>query len=45
MVSLEYLENSYGDLLSAIKDSGEISDDIALKLEKSIDDFKKAFKE
>ena len=42
---LEYLENSYGDLLSAIKDSGEISDDIALKLEKSIDDFKMGFKE
>ena len=41
---LEHLENSHGDILSSIKDSGEISDDVAKKLEKSIGDFKKGFK-
>ena len=41
---LEYLENSHGDILTSIRDSGEISDDVAKKLEKSIGDFKKGFK-
>ena len=41
---LEHLENSHGDILSSIKDSGEVSDDVAKKLEKSIGDFKKGFK-
>ena len=41
---LEHLENRHGDILSSIKDSGEISDDVAKKLEKSIGDFKKGFK-
>jgi len=41
---LEHLENSHGDILSSIRDSGEISDDVAKKLEKGIGDFKKGFK-
>jgi len=41
---LEHIENSHGDILASIKDSGEVSDDIAKKLEKSIGDFKKGFK-
>ena len=41
---LEHLENSHEDILSSIKDSGEVSDDVAKKLEKSIGDFKKGFK-
>jgi F-type H+-transporting ATPase subunit alpha len=41
---LEHLENSHGDILSSIKDSGEISDDVAKKLEKAVSDFKKGFK-
>ena len=41
---LEHLENSHGDLLASIKDVGEISDDIVIKLEKGIRDFKKGFK-
>jgi len=41
---LEHLENSHGDLLASIKESGEISDDLAKKLEKGISDFKKGFK-
>ena len=41
---LEHLENSHGDLLASINKSGEISDDVAKKLEKGISDFKKGFK-
>ena len=41
---LEHLENSHGDLLASIKESGEISDDVAKKLEKGISNFKKGFK-
>ena len=41
---LEHLENSHGDILSSIKDSGEVSDDVAKKLENAISDFKKGFK-
>ena len=40
---LEHLENSHGDLLASINKSGEISDDVAKKLEKGISDFKKGF--
>ena len=40
---LEHLENSHGDLLESINKSGEISDDVAKKLEKGISDFKKGF--
>mgnify|MGYP001268425806 FL=1 len=40
---LEYIEDSHGDLLSSIKDLGEVSDDVAKKLEKNISDFKKGF--
>ena len=40
---LEHLENSHGDLLASIKESGEISDDVAKKLEKGISDYKKGF--
>ena len=41
---LEHLENSHGDLLASINKSGEVSDDVAKKLEKGISDFKKGFK-
>ena len=41
---LEHLENSHGDILTSIRDSGEISDDVAKKLEKAVSDFKKGFK-
>jgi len=41
---LEHIENSHGDILASIKDSGEVSDNVAKKLEKSIGDFKKGFK-
>jgi len=41
---LEHLENSHGDLLASINQSGEILDDVANKLEKGISDFKKGFK-
>ncbi|SVE47409.1 uncharacterized protein METZ01_LOCUS500263, partial [marine metagenome] len=41
---LEFLEDSHGDLLSSIKDLGEVSEDVAKKLEKNISDFKKGFK-
>ena len=41
---LEHLENSHGDLLASINKSGEVSDDVAKKLEKGITDFKKGFK-
>ena len=40
---LEHLENSHGDLLASINKSGEVSDDVAKKLEKGISDFKKGF--
>ena len=42
---LEHLENSHGDILTSIRDSGEISDDVAKKLEKSVSDYKKVFKD
>ena len=41
---LEHIENSHGDILASIKDSGEVLDDVAKKLETSIGDFKKGFK-
>ena len=41
---LEHLENSHGDILSSIRESGEISDEIAKKLEKAVSDCKKGFK-
>jgi F-type H+-transporting ATPase subunit alpha len=41
---LEHLENSHGDILTSIRDSGEISDDVAKKLEKAVSDYKKVFK-
>jgi len=41
---LEYLEDSHKDLLSSIRKSGEVPDDLAKKLEKGISDFKKGFK-
>ena len=41
---LEHLENSHGDILASIRDSGEILDDVAKKLEKAVSDFKKGFK-
>ena len=41
---LEHLENSHGDLLASINKSGEVSDDVAKKLEKAVSDFKKGFK-
>ena len=41
---LEFLNNNHGDVLNAIKESGEVSDDLAKKLEKAIIDFKKVYK-
>ena len=41
---LEHLENSHGEILSSIRDSGDVSDDVAKKLEKAINVFKKGFK-
>ena len=41
---LEHLDNSHGDILTSIRDSGEILDDVAKKLEKAVSDFKKGFK-
>ena len=41
---LEHLENSHGDILSSIRESGKISDEIATKLEKAVSDYKKGFK-
>ena len=41
---LEHLDNSHGDILSSIRDTGEILDDVAKKLEKAINDYKKGFK-
>ena len=41
---LEHLENSHGVILSSIRDSGVVSDDVAKKLEKGISNFKKGFK-
>ena len=41
---LEELKNSHGNILSAISDSGEVSDDVAKKLEKAIVNFKKVHK-
>ena len=40
---LDYLESSHGDIFSSIRESGEISDDVAKKLEKGISDYKKGF--
>ena len=40
---LDDLESSHGDIFSSIRESGEISDDVAIKLEKGINDFKKGF--
>ena len=42
---LEHLQNSYENILTSIKDSGKVSEDIAKKLEKAIVDFKKGYKE
>lgn len=40
---LDHLESSHSDIFSSIKESGEVSDDVAKKLEKGISDFKKGF--
>ena len=40
---LGHLESSHGDIFSSIRESGEVSDDVAKKLEKGISDFKKGF--
>jgi F-type H+-transporting ATPase subunit alpha len=40
---LEYLMTSHSDLLTSIKDSGKIADDVAEKLETAVADFKKGF--
>ena len=40
---LDHLESCHGDIFSSIRESGEISDDVAKKLEKGINDFKKGF--
>ena len=42
---LEHLQNSHENILTSIKDSGQVSEDIAKKLEKAIVDFKKGYKE
>jgi len=42
---LEHLQNSHENILTSIKDSGKVSEDIAKKLEKAIVDFKKGYKE
>ncbi|MEE2858610.1 MAG: F0F1 ATP synthase subunit alpha [Candidatus Neomarinimicrobiota bacterium] len=41
---LEELKNSHGDVLSTISDSGEVSEDVAKKLETAIMNFKKVYK-
>ncbi len=41
---LEELKNSHGDVLSTISDSGEVSEDVAKKLEAAIMNFKKVYK-
>ena len=40
---LEHLMTSHSDLLTSIKDSGKVADDVAEKLETAIVDFKKGF--
>jgi F-type H+-transporting ATPase subunit alpha len=40
---LEHLMTSHSDLLTSIKDSGKVADDVAEKLEAAIVDFKKGF--
>ena len=42
---LEHLQNSHENILTSMKDSGQVSEDIAKKLEKAIVDFKKGYKE
>jgi F-type H+-transporting ATPase subunit alpha len=40
---LEFMESKYGDLLSEVKEKGEISDELEEKLKKALDEFKTAF--
>jgi len=40
---LEHLMTSHSDLLASIKDSGQIADDVAEKLESAVANFKKGF--
>jgi len=40
---LEHLMTSHSDLLASIKDSGQIADEVAEKLESAVTDFKKGF--
>jgi F-type H+-transporting ATPase subunit alpha len=40
---LEFMGSKYGDLLSEIKEKGEISDELEEKLKKALDEFKTAF--
>ena len=40
---LDHLMTSHNDLLASIKDSGQVADDVAEKLETAVADFKKGF--
>ena len=40
---LEFLESKYGDVLTGIKDQGDISDELDEKMRKALDEFKGLF--